>query len=61
MRERGQSRAAAAQRPVETGYEAPAIKPLGTLFELTLYCDKELGHSDGFTFMGAPIVCATSV
>lgn len=52
-----------AARTCATGaYEAPALVRLGTVHELTLagFCDKELGQADGFTFMGAPIVCATS-
>jgi hypothetical protein len=50
-------------RPTSDGssYEAPALVTLGTVHELTLYCDKMRGQSDGFTFMGDPIVCATSV
>ena len=45
--------------PVErTGtYESPALVELGTLQELTLGCDKKLGSSDGFTFMGQAITC----
>lgn len=39
-------------------YDAPALVELGALQELTLQgCDKRLGDSDGFTFMGQPIVC----
>jgi hypothetical protein len=47
--------------PVErTGtYESPALVELGTLQELTLsdFCDKKLGGTDGFTFMGLAITC----
>ena len=43
-----------------TPYEAPELAELGTLHELTLYCDKTLGSSDGFTFMGQAIVCASA-
>ena len=40
-------------------YEAPALRVLGTVHELTQQfpCDKRLNGSDGFTFMGQPIVC----
>lgn len=43
------------------GYEAPALVVLGALHELTLEgCDKRLNGSDGFTFMGEPIVCRSA-
>jgi hypothetical protein len=42
------------------GYEAPALAEVGTLHELTLGCDKAWGDSDGFTFAGVPITCASS-
>ena len=42
-----------------TVYEAPELAELGTLHELTLYCDKTTGGSDGFTFHGVPIVCSS--
>jgi hypothetical protein len=35
-------------------YNAPSLKTLGSVHELTLQ-DKKLGDSDGFTFLGAPI------
>jgi hypothetical protein len=38
-------------------YEAPALRVLGTVQELTQSCDKRLNGADGFTFMGQPIVC----
>jgi hypothetical protein len=41
-------------------YEAPALRVLGTVQELTLGvdpCDKRLNGSDGFTFMGQQVVC----
>ena len=41
-------------------YEAPAVRVLGTVAELTQYCDKRLGGSDGFTFMGQAIVCRST-
>ena len=41
-------------------YEAPAVRVLGTVAELTQGCDKHLGGSDGFTFMGQAIVCRSS-
>jgi hypothetical protein len=43
----------------ESAYEAPELAELGTLHELTLVCDKRLGSSDGFTFMGQAIVCSS--
>jgi len=42
----------------ETGYEAPALFELGNVSELTLngcYWGKQLGGSDGFTFMGISV------
>ena len=49
------------EQPVDgtTVYEAPELAELGTLHELTLHCDKTLGESDGFTFMGQAIVCSS--
>jgi hypothetical protein len=41
-------------------YQPPALIELGTLQELTLFCDKRLNGSDGFTFMNQPIVCRSS-
>ena len=41
-------------------YAAPALVELGSLRELTLGCDKKLGESDGFTFMGQAIVCSSA-
>ena len=41
-------------------YEPPTLVRIGTLHELTGFCDKNLGNSDGFTFMGAPIVCTSA-
>jgi hypothetical protein len=38
-------------------YEAPAMRVLGSVAELTQGCDKQFGGSDGFTFMGQSIVC----
>ena len=41
-------------------YEAPALTVLGSMAELTLAgCDKRLGGSDGFTFMGMAITCSS--
>jgi hypothetical protein len=40
-------------------YEAPRLTVLGSVAELTLWCDKQLGGSDGFTFMGSPISCTS--
>jgi hypothetical protein len=41
-------------------YEAPALRVLGSVAELTQGCDKRLGGSDGFTFMGQAIVCRST-
>ncbi len=40
-------------------YEAPCLYLIGSVHELTLGCDKTYGTSDGFTFQGAPIACAS--
>jgi hypothetical protein len=40
-------------------YESPALTVIGTVYELTLGCDKTFGSSDGFTFHGVSIVCAS--
>jgi hypothetical protein len=44
----------------EVAYEAPAVRVLGSGAELTQNCDKRLGGSDGFTFMGSAIVCRST-
>ena len=41
-------------------YESPVLRVLGTVEEMTQYCDKRLGGSDGFTFMGMPVVCRSA-
>ena len=41
-------------------YEAPVLRVLGSVAELTQGCDKRLGGSDGFTFMGQAIVCRST-
>jgi hypothetical protein len=41
------------------GYEPPALTVVGSVVELTLGCDKLWGKSDGFTFQGNSIVCAS--
>ena len=41
-------------------YQAPALRVLGTVADLTQYCDKQLGGSDGWTFMGQAIVCRSA-
>jgi hypothetical protein len=46
-------------KPVEA-YEPPAVCVLGSVAELTQGCDKRLGGSDGFTFMGQAIVCRST-
>ncbi len=38
---------------------APQIHKYGTFEQKTQYCDKTFGGSDGFTFMGSGIVCAS--
>ena len=40
-------------------YEAPALRLLGSVPELTQQVDKKLGVSDGFTFLGQPITNAS--
>jgi hypothetical protein len=42
-----------------TAYEAPEITLIGSVHELTQGCDKVFNGSDGFTFMGQPIVCVS--
>ena len=44
----------------EAPYEAPVLRTLGSVAELTLYCDKTLNGADGFTFMGQPVVCRST-
>jgi hypothetical protein len=42
-------------------YESPALRVLGAVADLTQAgCDKQLGGSDGFTFMGQSIVCRSA-
>jgi hypothetical protein len=41
-------------------YEPPRLTVIGTVHELTQGCDKKLGDTDGFTFMGQIIVCRSS-
>jgi hypothetical protein len=41
-------------------YEAPVVRVLGSVAELTQNCDKRFGGSDGFTFMGQAIVCRST-
>ena len=40
-------------------YVPPQLTVHGTVEEITLGCDKRLGQSDGFTFMGQQIVCSS--
>ncbi len=46
--------------PEPLAYEPPALRLLGSVAALTQYCDKQLGGSDGFTFMGQAIVCRST-
>jgi hypothetical protein len=41
------------------GYEAPALRVLGYVSDLTQGCDKKFGTADGFTFHGVTIVCTS--
>lgn len=41
-------------------YEAPSVILIGSVHELTQGCDKQLGGSDGYTFMGQSIICGNS-
>ena len=43
-----------------SAYEAPAVIILGKIEVLTLYCDKNFGGSDGFTFQQSPISCSSA-
>jgi hypothetical protein len=43
-----------------SAYQPPALQVLGSVHELTQFCDKTLGSSDGFTFQGNAIVCRSS-
>jgi hypothetical protein len=45
---------------IKRPYEAPALTVIGTVHELTQWCDKRHGRSDGFTFNGQVIVCKSS-
>lgn len=40
-------------------WQTPRASRYGTFAEATAGCDKKLGSSDGFTFLGQPIVCAS--
>jgi hypothetical protein len=46
--------------PRAEAYQAPTVRVLGTVAELTQNCDKRFGGSDGFTFMGQAIVCRST-
>jgi len=48
--------AAAAKRK----WISPEVRRFGTFEAATQGCDKKLGDNDGFTFMGANIVCTGS-
>jgi hypothetical protein len=45
---------------VPEAYEAPVLTVLGSVADLTLFCDKTWGSSDGFTFQGSAIACASA-
>ncbi|HYD54488.1 MAG TPA: hypothetical protein VEA99_17780 [Gemmatimonadaceae bacterium] len=38
----------------------PTIQSYGSFETITQACDKQLGGSDGYTFINAPIVCSAS-
>jgi hypothetical protein len=40
-------------------YEAPALRVVGSIQELTLQIDKKYGPSDGYTLMGIGITNAS--
>lgn len=40
-------------------WEVPKVQKYGTFEAATQACDKRLGGSDGFTFMGQVVVCAS--
>lgn len=40
-------------------YSTPKLTVHGAVEEITKGCDKQFGSSDGFTFGGSPIVCAS--
>jgi hypothetical protein len=40
-------------------YEAPVLKVVGSIHELTLQIDKKYGPSDGYTLMGIGITNAS--
>jgi hypothetical protein len=46
--------------PKAGAYEAPTLRILGSVAELTQGCDKQYNGSDGFTFQGQPIVCRSA-
>lgn len=48
--------------PVQDEYESPLLTVLGGVYELTLSgdcVDKQFGPTDGHTFMGIAIACAS--
>ena len=40
-------------------YTTPTLTIHGPVEEITKGCDKKFGQSDGFTFLGDPIVCVS--
>jgi hypothetical protein len=58
-RMQGKGRAVKDHSQGPVGYEAPQLTVLGTVHALTLDQDKKWGGSDGFLFMGVPIMNAS--
>ena len=49
----------AMEKSPKQSWVPPEIRRYGTFAAATQACDKKLGGSDGYTFMGSPIVCAS--
>ncbi len=47
-------------KPQPVAYDAPVLRVLGSVAELTQGCDKTIGSTDGFTFQGQGIVCRST-
>jgi hypothetical protein len=52
-------KASSGRQTAQAPYEPPRLVELGTLSAVTLGCDKRFGSSDGYTFMGQSIICAS--